>query len=340
MPLPDAPAKISHSMIMAEFGHPVNTQWSMSADGAAYINFTVGSIIKESDFYSASGSSGGSQLEVATDTGSRMMSPWLQETPADSAVMYPNARLYVAGDGRNGRTVIFQTQWNGNFTSRGHITQLKVTFNTSADPVTMQMTADQNHNGTVGSPLTAGGSNPDYSYNQMQTWFTQDAPSNATSMNLIEYQESDKNTQSGGTCIAPICAYGVQSGLTPSDTRGSGTQSTSSSGSDSIATQNIRPLNTPGAGLVTGIFHYEVLNAGSWETQSSGFKNYPNDRDRFIERHIHSSDGTGSGVQDVGYYLGQYYSIGTPRQLRTNVEFEFNHVGRSGGLHLAWFPQA
>lgn len=54
MTLPVAPSQISHSDIMAEFGHPANTQWKLSADGAAYINFNVGDIIKESDFYGKS----------------------------------------------------------------------------------------------------------------------------------------------------------------------------------------------------------------------------------------------------------------------------------------------
>ena len=39
---------------MGEFGYPANTQWAMSTDGAAWINFTVGSQIAQSDFYLAS----------------------------------------------------------------------------------------------------------------------------------------------------------------------------------------------------------------------------------------------------------------------------------------------
>lgn len=59
MALPLAPAQITHNMIIAEFGvHTTGTEWKISADGASYINFTVGSIIKESDFYGRSGETG------------------------------------------------------------------------------------------------------------------------------------------------------------------------------------------------------------------------------------------------------------------------------------------
>ena len=54
MTLQLAPDQISHSDIMAEWSHPANTEWKISADGAAYISFAVGSIIKESDFYGQS----------------------------------------------------------------------------------------------------------------------------------------------------------------------------------------------------------------------------------------------------------------------------------------------
>lgn len=54
MPLPVAPSQITHSDIMAEFGATANTEWKLSADGAAYINFAPSTIIKESDFYGAS----------------------------------------------------------------------------------------------------------------------------------------------------------------------------------------------------------------------------------------------------------------------------------------------
>ena len=42
------------NLIMAEFGFPASTTWRMSTDGAAWISFTVGSQIAQSDFYGAS----------------------------------------------------------------------------------------------------------------------------------------------------------------------------------------------------------------------------------------------------------------------------------------------
>lgn len=68
MTLPVAPAQLSHSLIMAEWSHPANTEWKISADGAGYINFTVGSIIKESDFYGKSAQNAYSDMVA--------VSPW------------------------------------------------------------------------------------------------------------------------------------------------------------------------------------------------------------------------------------------------------------------------
>lgn len=51
MPLQSS-GKISHTDIMAEFGHAANTKWNLSADGGPYINFPSGQPkVKESDFY-------------------------------------------------------------------------------------------------------------------------------------------------------------------------------------------------------------------------------------------------------------------------------------------------
>lgn len=54
MTLPVAPAQITHSDIMAEFGVTASTQWSLSADGAPLISFPANSQIAESDFYGKS----------------------------------------------------------------------------------------------------------------------------------------------------------------------------------------------------------------------------------------------------------------------------------------------
>lgn len=55
MALP-ASGQLGANLIMAEFGFPASTQWAMSTDGAAWINFAVGSQIAQSDFYNASAS--------------------------------------------------------------------------------------------------------------------------------------------------------------------------------------------------------------------------------------------------------------------------------------------
>lgn len=53
MALPTS-GQLGANLIMAEFGFPASTEWAMSTDGAAWISFTVGSQIAQSDFYGAS----------------------------------------------------------------------------------------------------------------------------------------------------------------------------------------------------------------------------------------------------------------------------------------------
>ena len=53
-----ASGQITATDIMAEWSYPASTQWKVSADGAGFISFTVGSIIKYSDFYNGSAASG------------------------------------------------------------------------------------------------------------------------------------------------------------------------------------------------------------------------------------------------------------------------------------------
>lgn len=113
MTLPVAPAQITHNMIIAEFGvHTTNSEWSLSGDGAAYINFAVGSIIKESDFYGKSGFAGDWWIHYGTDksglSGSAFaVAPDITGTSADAFTTPLDLTTMTGG------------AWNGQFSSYG-----------------------------------------------------------------------------------------------------------------------------------------------------------------------------------------------------------------------------
>ena len=338
MALPDAPAQISHSMIMAEFGHPTGTEWKLSSNGAAYINFTVGSIIKESNFYGASAQ----ELEVIDNSSLPLRVGWRQDNPSISSFQPMVDRtgqpqgVAVPGDGSAGRTLVLQTHINAQNSPLARITELQVQFNTSATRITMIPTANQNYEGTTGSVgFEAGGENPDYSYNQQETWFTQSAPANATSFFVSYYKSNGAaiGSHDAGGQFAPISAYGIQSGLTTSDTRGSGIQVGIGNSPHTALAQRNRPLETPGEGLVTVIYYFESSAGTPAPGWTSGFTGYPSSGDAFVQRH--TSEG-GSTTQ------GQYYAVGTPTSNNSIIQYSHTLINsqQNGGMHIAWFPAA
>lgn len=281
MVLPDAPAQLSHSMIMAEFGHPANTEWKISADGAAYINFTVGSIIKESDFYSKSaeviqfspniggGDNWAQVIPPNGGSGQNLVTAWNVTSgfnlPSSTGTTdtLPFTGINIGGNGASDRTVILHTGVRG--PRHAFLNQLICYFDTApTTPVTMTQTDNGNY-----------GARNRLNHLQCQQWFTQNAPADATRIVRVDVQKLSFSSAYGDTPDDPLhwqtnadlwvfggmSINGLKSGMTTSAQTGN-----ASTADIKVVGYQLAPDSeyTGNAGYSPGFG--SILNAGGWQT--------------------------------------------------------------------------
>lgn len=315
MALPEAPDTITHSLIMAEFGHAANTQWKISSDGAAYINFTVGSIIKESDFYGASASSfdpayaPGNGVEIVTHNGvsSSTSSYGTANNPLGQIPF-----LIGGGDGNN-RTVAFATQYNGGF-GPGQIKDLQVQTNASGSTW---------HTMTGTSPSTNV-------YNNVQHWWSSDLPTTATQITNVRTRTSNS---SGAIAIRIAGPFSLYNHKYPMSGVVTGWTSTNSTGNSTTATLN--------AGGQIGFVHaygYSEKNSSTSNVQTMrGLPTAGSELEPYSST-ITTQAATNGTASKASYYEDTstpLFSVAITWAVTGNTL-----TRRSGALGLAFFPKS
>jgi hypothetical protein len=214
MALPDAPAQLSHSMIMAEFGHSANTEWKISSDGAAYINFTVGNIIKESDFYSKSAQSveqnqtGDPQYVgiAVPDPAASGLAFFDRTSTSTLRVIHENNSSVDVGTPNNAagrtRTIVFATLTNLQTTSQGYITGLRARFQQNSGA-----------NSALGEVVMNEVPNPNWSreltYNALQIWYFDTNTDDMRRMNRLRATFNRDGFNMSGVCMGGASYFGI-----------------------------------------------------------------------------------------------------------------------------------